>query len=333
MSVEQLGLTRSQVDQFASEGYVVVEDVFEPQEDFASLMSDYSELLDGVASDLLSQGKISAYDPAAQFQERVLSVVRQAGTLDLSPFDITLTQKNVREDTPIYLGEGIFNILRHPPLLDALESLIGPEIYSNPIQHIRLKVPQDLHDQNYHWKTGLGVSNTTSWHQDAAVTTEDSENTDMITAWVAITDATIENGCLAVVPQSHIDGLAGHCTNAPGTGTGLVIPDHLIQLEMMTPVPLRAGSVLLFARHTMHRGLPNLSESVRWSLDLRYQPTGQPTGREFFPGFVARSRRDPSSELREHATWAQSWHDARAMLAGQGMPKYNRWNSDVPWCA
>jgi hypothetical protein len=39
MSVEQLGLTRSQVDQFASEGYVVVEDVFKPQEDFA-LRSD-----------------------------------------------------------------------------------------------------------------------------------------------------------------------------------------------------------------------------------------------------------------------------------------------------
>ena len=333
MAVEQLGLTQGQVDQFESEGYVVIDDVFEPKSDFAPLMADYSDILDSVADDLLSSGQISSYDPAALFQDRVMDVVRQSGTLDLGPFDIILTQKNIRDDTPIYLGKPAFNILRNPRLLDVLEPLIGPEIYSNPIQHIRLKVPQNLHNEQNHWNQGLGVSNTTSWHQDGGVATADSDDTKMITAWVAITDVKEENGCLAVVPGSHLEGLAGHCVNTAGSGTGLVIPDDLIQLDRMTPVPVSAGSVILFARNTMHRALPNVSDSVRWSLDLRYQPTGQPTGRKFFPGFVARSRRDPSLELHDHATWVQSWHDARSRFADRGMPKHNRWSSDAPWCA
>jgi len=40
----------------------------------------------------------------------------------------------VGEDTPIHLSEAVFNFLRNPRLLDAVETLIGPEIYSNPIQ-------------------------------------------------------------------------------------------------------------------------------------------------------------------------------------------------------
>ncbi|MCY4110061.1 MAG: phytanoyl-CoA dioxygenase, partial [Chloroflexi bacterium] len=67
--------------------------------------------------------------------------------------------------------------------------------------------------------------------------------------------------------------------------------------------------------------------------DLRYQPTGQPTGRAFFPGFVARSRKDPSSELHDHAAWVRSWHEVREIFADEAMPKYNRWKSDAPWCA
>ena len=36
-------------------------------------------------------------------------------------------------------------------------------------------------------------------------------------------------------------------------------------------------------KHTIHGSLPNVSDEIRWSLDLRYNPTGQPTGRPEFP--------------------------------------------------
>jgi hypothetical protein len=48
---------------------------------------------------------------------------------------------------------------------------------------------------------------------------------------------------------------------------------------------------------------------VRWSIDLRYQPTGSPTGRPFHPEFIARSRR-PGAELIDHAEWSRRWVEA-----------------------
>jgi hypothetical protein len=66
-----------------------------------------------------------------------------------------------------------------------------------------------------------------------------------------------------------------------------------------------------------------VSDDIRWSFDLRYQPIGQPTGRPAFPGFVARSRRYPESELRDWREWRQLWLDARARLAEGEDPTFN----------
>ncbi|MCY4604951.1 MAG: phytanoyl-CoA dioxygenase, partial [Gemmatimonadetes bacterium] len=74
-------------------------------------------------------------------------------------------------------------------------------------------------------------------------------------------------------------------------------------------------------------------EQVRISFDLRYSPTGQPTGRPLFPGFVARSRKDPQSELRDPEAWAQSWYDARERLTDKNLPSFNRWPFEDPTCA
>jgi len=57
------------------------------------------------------------------------------------------------------------------------------------------------------------------------------------------------------------------------------------------------GSALFMHRLTMHSSLRNVSDGVRWSFDLRYQPFGQPTGRDWLPAFVARSREHPSQAL------------------------------------
>ena len=84
--------------------------------------------------------------------------------------------------------------------------------------------------------------------------------------------------------------------------------------------------------------MPNVSEEIRWSFDLRYNPIGQATGRTLFPGFVARSRAHPETELRDPEEWTQSWLDTRARMAtvnqnGQEDVKFGRWNSDHPDCA
>ena len=66
---------------------------------------------------------------------------------------------------------------------------------------------------------------------------------------------------------------------------------------------LEAGDVLLTSERVVHRGLPNRSDTVRWSVDTRYSQIGLPTGRESVPGFIARSRENPESIAKSHHEW------------------------------
>ena len=71
--------------------------------------------------------------------------------------------------------------------------------------------------------------------------------------------------------------------------------------------------------HTLHGSLPNESESdLRWSVSLRYQPAGQPSGRPYLPGFVVRSRKNPSREFRSGEQWSAMWRAALLHVESQG---------------
>ena len=83
---------------------------------------------------------------------------------------------------------------------------------------------------------------------------------------------------------------------------------------------------------TCHSSLPNVSDKMRISFDLRYNPIGQPAGRPLFPGFVARSRHNPASGLRDAEAWAQSWYEMRKKLSRTDVPTFNRWPSNDPVC-
>ena len=326
-------LTDAQLEQFREQGYTVAEDVFDPAVDFRALKRDYSDILDGLAAEMLDEGAIQSYAPQTPFSDRVISVYQQSGNLSLQPFDISLPLKNITADTPMYLGKAAFDLFTHPPLIDTVEQLLGTEVYSNPVQHIRMKVPTpDQPNGPGPNVTGVpGTAVTTPWHQDNGVVTEDADDTDMLTVWVPVTDATVESGCLTIVPGSHKRGMVGHCPRFPA----LTIPDEFVPEDLAIPVPLRAGSALFLTQHTMHCAHANVTDAIRWSFDLRYQPTGQPTGRSWFPGFVVRSKSDPSSALTDHREWASLWERARERLVQEDPDtlRFNRWSADAPWCA
>jgi ectoine hydroxylase-related dioxygenase (phytanoyl-CoA dioxygenase family) len=167
------------------------------------------------------------------------------------------------------------------------------------------------------------------WHQDNGVILPEADESDILTVWLALTDATIENGCMQVMPGSHREGLKDHCPVDQ-----LRIPDALLELEQAKPLPMKAGSALLMTARTVHSSMDNVSQdSVRISFDLRYQPIGQPTGRPSFPGFVARSSSRPEQVLNDPSRWARLWLDTREELARREDPSYNRWSADSPVCA
>jgi len=59
------------------------------------------------------------------------------------------------------------------------------------------------------------------------------------------------------------------------------------------PIPLAAGGAILFNDRCIHMSTPNLSDHVRWSVDLRYQPTDQDPMPQHGVGFLCRSAKHP----------------------------------------
>jgi hypothetical protein len=321
------GLTDAQRTQFETEGYVVVDNLLDPEQDLDPIIAEYHQVLDRLANDLVAAGKIRSTYADLPFSERLTQIYAESGQVHSQYFDFSLPQNGVSHETPFWTGPAVFNVIRHERILDAIESVIGPEIYSNPVQHVRMKPPERLVPKDP--TTGQVQLGASPWHQDNGVVTADADETDIITVWFPLIDATVENGCLVVVPRSHEQGVLPHCP-AP---SGLHIPEQLFDSGAGIPLPMPRGSALFMTRRTLHCSLSNNSDHVRWSFDLRYNPIGQPTGRDVFPGFVARSKANPETELHDADVWTELWVEARRALAEHETPRFNRWDGKAPVCA
>ena len=318
-------LERSILDRFEEDGYVVVESLLDPVDDLQPVVDEYSALLDRLATEWWRDGRIRSAYSGLPFGDRITRIAIDTGGYYSQYFEISLPQKGIRPDTPMHHGPAVFNLLRNSKLLDGVETFIGPEIYSNPVQHIRVKPPERYIPDDKLTDANLA---STYWHQDQGVITEDADDSNVLTVFIAVTDATVDNGCLAVVPGSHKGGLGPHCLAPSYKG----IPDEHVG-ENRVPLPMKSGDVLFMTRLTKHSSLPNVSDGIRWSFDIRYSPIGEPTGRPWFPGFVARSRANPESELTDPEVWALKWREARSALSKGEMPNFNRWDPNDPMCA
>ena len=318
-------LTDGQVAHFQREGYVVVENLLDPEEDLDPVFREYSGVLDSLARDLYAKGEVSSLYADLPFGPRLIEIIKESGKVHAQYFDFSLHGAAVTDETQFWVGPEVFNLLRNKRLLDAAEALIGPEIYCNPVQHIRLKPPEHLTPRDAEGRLQL---TKTPVHQDNGVVLPEADETEMLTVWFPLWDATVENGCLIVWPESHRKGLMDHCP----AYDGLQIPRKLIRDEGLS-VPLKRGDALFMHKLTFHASHPNLSNNVRWSFDLRYNPIGQPTGRGYYPGFVARSRQHPETELHDPEEWARLWHETRHHLALEGAGPFNRWSAESPVCA
>ncbi len=117
------------------------------------------------------------------------------------------------------------------------------------------------------------------WHQDDAYYTQNSHCDCRMSVWIPLQDCDESNGCVWVVPGSHRHGLkpanmigddTGHCELAFAHGTA--------EVEGAIPVPMKAGSVLLFHALLQHRSLGNHTDHPRRAFIVSYQDALTPRG-------------------------------------------------------
>ena len=326
---------KTALEQFQEQGYAVIRGVLDLEEDIQPVHAEYAEVLDQLLDHLYPGRAVRDGYADLPFLDRMARFIAETGPTYYNHFQIRLPYDVVTEDTPVHLGPAIFSLLRSPRLLDGIEKFIGPEISCNPVNVIRLKPPERLLPPSTD-HAGVG---RTIWHQDLVNYPLEAAETNLLTVWAAMTDATEEMGCLTVIPGSHLGELETHCSANPDDPVlrkvaGGGIPDELIDSREVVPVPMEAGDVLFMHRLTKHASLSNVSDRLRWSFDLRYHPTHQYSGQPLKPSWVARSRARPETEVTDYRVWAGMWRDARSYLTRTGeVPAYLRYDFENPICA
>lgn len=172
----------------------------------------------------------------------------------------------------------IRELATHPTILDAVEAILGPNIL--------------LLATHFFCKYGQ-TEKFVAWHQDA--TYWGLEPPIALTAWFAIDDSDVENGCMRVLPGTHQSGIREHGT-ADATGNLLSINQEVpvtpAEAATAADLILRAGEMSLHDGALIHGSLPNRSHRRRCGLTLRYIPTtvrqtaSSSTGRPWHPLLV-----------------------------------------------
>ena len=163
-----------------------------------------------------------------------------------------------------------FEIAREPGILDIVARLIGEDIILWGC-HIFCKPGGD----------GLEVP----WHQDGHYWPIRPLAT--CTAWLALDDSTVENGCLRVIPGSHrAAALHPHLReDRDGLVLNRAIDPQFMDEETALDVELAAGQLSLHDVHIIHGSNPNRSPNRRAGVAIRYMPATSHFDRELFkPG-------------------------------------------------
>jgi len=298
-------LSMGQRRQYDQDGYLVIENLL-THDELAPAREAMTQKVDMIADALVEAGLIKDTLKSQTFPLRLAELFSGLDDAVFLKFG-----RSWRDRLP-----GYYHLMRQPKILDAVESLIGPEIFSNPVYNVRPKVP----------KVAAGA---VPWHQDKSYW-PDANSNPVITVWIPLVDSTHENGCIHLIPGTHRQRVIKyHNENYSGTAyteTNLDIVEREAKKRAIIALPMSAGSALFFNDRLLHSSTPNQSDHVRWSVDLRYQPIDQDPMSGHGAGFLARSRQNPErvatlEDWLAHRTEANGGVDGKSgALSGRAVP-------------
>jgi hypothetical protein len=147
-----------------------------------------------------------------------------------------------------------FDLATHGRVLDVIEQIIGPNILVHSTS-LFPKYPSE--------------TDRISWHQDAYYWGLSSPR--LVSAWVALTESTIANGCLRVVAGTHLLQRVPHVQSGQHKGTRLSLEVAVEVNEMQAiDVELRPGEISLHHPYAIHGSNPNRTDASRIGFAIRF---------------------------------------------------------------
>lgn len=179
-----------------------------------------------------------------------------------------------------------FDLVRHPRVVHAVSKILGDDV----VVWGSLILSKPAHDPGF-----------VAWHQDGAYAGFLGD-APAVSAWIAMSDSTVESGCMRVVPGSHKQRLEHAVKNAPENllSHGQEIAAYVDENDAVD-VQLRAGEMSLHDVNIIHGSNANRASWTRTGFIARYSTPGMV--RSVTPVVVARGREAAHLEiLREPPT-------------------------------
>ena len=243
-------------DSYNRDGYVVVDGLLEDV-DLDSMREFIADKIDRYAYDLYAKGELSSLHETEPFERRYAAICEEQG---LSPRDWTFGT----------FGPEFYNLYVNPNILRIINIVLGDEVSVLTNPSMRAKLPNS-------------TVAAFPWHQDShyfdmsevGKQEKHTESLHLITVWVPLVTATVENGCCWVIPGSHRWGLLD---GVRGTDRNVRIEQDVEARGDPVAVPVDLGGALFFSNLCVHASKQNKTRGSRWSLDFRYFPTPASAG-------------------------------------------------------
>ena len=273
-------LARDRIEEYERDGFLFVRGLLQDR-DLEPLRRVITAQVDREARQKQDAGAIDDLHENAPFERRLYEVYK----------GIKRNSGNWNQEV---FSRELYDFGTNPAILDLVESILGPEIQFNGDYWVRSKLPHES-------------LTTYPWHQDSGYYGDATEKHHILSLWIPLVDVNEVNGCMQMMPGSHRWGLLP----AMDDGDGHLQPREEIEKRgQCVAATMEVGDVLAFHNLTFHRSTMNRSDSIRWSIDLRYSAIGVPLDwlfRDCINGFVARSRSNPGQ--------VDSWEDWRLQRA------------------
>jgi hypothetical protein len=151
----------------------------------------------------------------------------------------------------------IDELIRHPRVLDAVEDLIGPDI---------------LCWNTLWWIKEPASESYVGWHQDLRYWGLDSN--ELVTVWLALSPATVESGCMRILPRSHIGDMLPHddLYNADNLLTRGQEISVTVDEATTVAMELAPGQISMHNVRVAHASAPNRARDRRIGISMHYIP-------------------------------------------------------------
>jgi ectoine hydroxylase-related dioxygenase (phytanoyl-CoA dioxygenase family) len=196
------------------------------------------------------------------------------------------------------LTEVFLDLCRHPDIVAMVSDVIGEDVILWGSQ-LFCKPAGD----------GMAIP----WHQDGHYWP--IRPLAACSVWIAIDEASRENGCMRVIPGSHRGGLIDHQSDDdPDLALNDALPDAAIDTDAASDVRLEAGQISLHDVNIVHGSEPNRSTKRRAAMVLRYMPATSEFVREFDDQVTANGHRVHFAERPIWLVHGENRHPNNKML-------------------